>query len=58
MPMPVQTLPKAYWPLGFLSVVAKRPVTCEPLSVSSSMILIDEASLSRRRGRRCFSRLA
>ena len=49
MPMAVQTVAKACWPLGFLSFLVKRAVNCEPLSVSSLMILIGEASLSRRR---------
>ena len=49
MPMAAQTLSKACWPLGFLSFVVKRSVNCEPLPVSSLMILIGEASLSRRR---------
>ena len=44
MSMVARTLSKACWPLGLLSV--KRSVNCDPLSVSSLMILIGEASLS------------
>jgi hypothetical protein len=51
-------LSKACWSLGFRHFVAKRSVNCEPLSVSSLVILIGEASLSRRSGRRCFCQLA
>ena len=57
MLMPAQTLLKACWRPGFLSFVVKRSVNCEPLPVRSLMILIGEANVSRRRGRRCFCRL-
>ncbi len=40
---------KACWPLGFLSLVAKRSVNCEPSPVRILLILMGEASFGRRR---------
>jgi hypothetical protein len=47
--MAAQATSNACLPLGFLSLVVKRSVNCEPLSVRILLILIGEASLSRRR---------